>query len=875
MKKIMLSLGLMLGALTLTNCSNEIDENINTNTDGVAFELTAAIDANRTVANGFKTTWAANDAINLFHAVADETTYTENPSFAIAEEDLANGRFTGTLSEELTAKAYDWYAFYPYSSSYTTPAGTRYYKLWQQTQSVEANSTAHVVGLNGPLYGVAENVAVGDPVKVQMHQLGTLLRVKVGNESGEDFIIESIKVAAANTYITGSFYVGFNKNGVSRCEMSGANYANQDVTLNVTGEYTIADGDDASDHCFYAAVAPFTAPEGGETLTITVVTDKGTYETTKDIPAREEFASGVVNSLVVTVDEMVQYEYTKVTDFSTLSEGDEFVIATTLGGVTGALKPNGTSSAPTFTTVTANGNTIEGVTSDMVFTLGGDATNGYTFNQGSSYLYATNANNGVRLGTGTSKLWTVTANGDTANSFTVKVNTSDVRWLTVYNSQDWRCYKSANENDTNSDDIQFYAKEVKVDDGRQDQTLTFSQSAIEINDVDVANFEAPVLSGAETTVSYTSSNTAVANVDATTGVVTLTGTAGDAVITATAAESESWNMASASYTITVVQSSIPTLTAEEFNAKAVNADVYYQISGIIQNVADTKYGNFDLVDATGKVYVYGLYSPEGASQYWATSGVQEGDFLTVEATRGEFSGNAQALKARYVSHYGIDVTVPTDAVAAAGGSVDVAVVFPEEVTGATPEVTCEGEGATATYADGKVTVTFGSNSGNTNERSANVKLTYGDVYTVFTVTQATDVVSATSDATLSFASTANRTSFTTSQQVWSQNGITLTNDKGSSTSNVANYSNPARFYKNSKLTITMGDKEMTKIVFDCNSASYATALKSSITSNDNYTVSTSSDKVTVAFVTPVTSFTIASLTGGQIRMDSLTVTYNN
>lgn len=302
MKKIMLSLGLMLGALTLTNCSNEIDENINTNTDGVAFELTAAIDANRTVANDFKTTWAANDAINLFHAVAGETTYTNNESFAIAEEDLANGRFVGTLGGELTAEAYDWYAFYPYSSSYTTPAGTRYYKLWQQTQSVEANSTAHVVGLNGPLYGVAENVAVGDPVTVQMHQLGTLLRVKVGNESGKDFIIESIKVAAANTYITGSFYVGFNKNGVSRCEMSGANYANQDVTLNVTGEYTIADGDDASDHCFYAAVAPFTAPEGGETLTITVVTDKGTYKTTKDIPAGAEFASGVVNSLVVTVD---------------------------------------------------------------------------------------------------------------------------------------------------------------------------------------------------------------------------------------------------------------------------------------------------------------------------------------------------------------------------------------------------------------------------------------------------------------------------------------------------------------------------------------------------------------------------------------------
>lgn len=306
MKKIMLSLGLMLGALTLTNCSNEIDENINTNTDGVAFELTTAIDADRTVANDFKTTWAADDAINLFHAVAGATTYTNNGAFAIAEEDLANGRFTGTLKEELTAEAYDWYAFYPYSSDYTTPAGTRYYKLWQQTQTVAANSTAHVVGLNGPLYGVAENVAVGEPVKVQMHQLGSLLRVKVGNESGDDFVIQSINVAAANTYITGSFYVGFNKDGVSRCEMSGASYAYKDVTLNIADEYTIADGDDAGDHCFYAAVAPFTAPEGGETLTITIVTDKGTYETTKAIPAGAEFASGVVNSLVITVEAVAE-----------------------------------------------------------------------------------------------------------------------------------------------------------------------------------------------------------------------------------------------------------------------------------------------------------------------------------------------------------------------------------------------------------------------------------------------------------------------------------------------------------------------------------------------------------------------------------------
>ena len=55
-------------------------------------------------------------------------------------------------------------------------------------------------------------------------------------------------------------------------------------------------------------------------------------------------------------------------------------------------------------------------------------------------------------------------------------------------------------------------------------------------------------------------------------------------------------------------------------------------------------------------------------------------------------------------------------------------------------------------------------------------------------------------ATLSFANKAQRTSLSTSKQVWEQNGIKLTNDKGSSTSNVADYANPARFYKSSKIS---------------------------------------------------------------------------
>ena len=130
-------------------------------------------------------------------------------------------------------------------------------------------------------------------------------------------------------------------------------------------------------------------------------------------------------------------------------------------------------------------------------------------------------------------------------------------------------------------------------------------------------------------------------------------------------------------------------------------------------------------------------------------------------------------------------------------------------------------------------------------------------------------VGALENATLSFASTAQRVSQTATEQIWEQNGVKVTNKKGSSTSNIVDYSNPARFYKNSSLTVEGAGIKV--IVFDCNSGSYATALKDSIGTVSGATVTVSDDKVTVTFATAVDSFTIEKLSGGQVRMDSITV----
>lgn len=87
----------------------------------------------------------------------------------------------------------------------------------------------------------------------------------------------------------------------------------------------------------------------------------------------------------------------------------------------------------------------------------------------------------------------------------------------------------------------------------QPQTLSFSGTSYTFTigkDVP-ANFEEPELTGAYTTVTYSSSNTDVATVDAETGAVTLGSTAGTAEITATAAAENGYKEANASYTITL------------------------------------------------------------------------------------------------------------------------------------------------------------------------------------------------------------------------------------------------------------------------------------------------------------------------------------
>ena len=95
----------------------------------------------------------------------------------------------------------------------------------------------------------------------------------------------------------------------------------------------------------------------------------------------------------------------------------------------------------------------------------------------------------------------------------------------------------------------------------------------------------------------------------------------------------------------------------------------YTLTGKITNVVNTSYGNFDLTDETGTIYVYGLLTPEGASQkQWAAAGLKQGDIITIKGKYNVYNNSPQIKNAVYVSHYGLSLDNTNIEFDAEGGS---------------------------------------------------------------------------------------------------------------------------------------------------------------------------------------------------------------
>lgn len=146
------------------------------------------------------------------------------------------------------------------------------------------------------------------------------------------------------------------------------------------------------------------------------------------------------------------------TSLANLTSGDVFVIVGNNGSNYAMTNDNGTSDPPAASAVTIEKvNNINKINSDvsdniqwnLVITDGGYVF--YPVGDASKWLYCTNTNNGVRVGTNNNNIFVL----DGESGYLKNVATS--RYVGIYNSQDWRCYTNTDGNIANQT-FAFYKK---------------------------------------------------------------------------------------------------------------------------------------------------------------------------------------------------------------------------------------------------------------------------------------------------------------------------------------------------------------------------------------------------------------------------------
>ena len=98
---------------------------------------------------------------------------------------------------------------------------------------------------------------------------------------------------------------------------------------------------------------------------------------------------------------------------------------------------------------------------------------------------------------------------------------------------------------------------------------------------------------------------------------------------------------------------VKAVTVAEFNAAPESDSQVYELVGTIGGSINMTYGNFDLTDETGTVYVYGLTATELGfgmknDKSYESLGLKEGDKIKLHGYRGSFEGKIEVMYAWFI-----------------------------------------------------------------------------------------------------------------------------------------------------------------------------------------------------------------------------------
>ena len=437
-KKVML---FAAAAMAFASCQNDgINDEVNANL-GVEVTLNTTTTDVRSAFGDYNSTdktyptlWAGNEA--WFVAVNNE--YVESAKISTVSEDKKSASAKFSLSKAPTAASdgtYTLFALSPASvwSSYDLESDYLRFYIARNTQTPTATSCDPACQV---LFAKSEPVQSVDAFTANFEHLSAYVKFSFLNVA-EGGVVSNVSVSSEDVNLAGRYQYT-----PSTGKLAAYDRLEKSITLVTTSTDNL-----------WMAVAPVDV--SGKKLTFSITTDKGVLSKEVTMPATAKFESGKIVTFNV---DMAGIEYPSadageewylVTNTADLTDGEYIIVGKNKDNNIVYLPSTTTSSAPAQKIIAVTGldlSTTDAfkttlIPEDARFFFSGSASSMTIKNADGKYLYTISNNNGVRIGT-TNDTWSFAVHANNSKSLAMK-SASQNRYISLYNSQDWRSYTTS------------------------------------------------------------------------------------------------------------------------------------------------------------------------------------------------------------------------------------------------------------------------------------------------------------------------------------------------------------------------------------------------------------------------------------------------
>lgn len=596
----------------------------------ITAEVTLPESTRTTMNASFETQWQNSDAVSVF--------YKQKGKWRNAKFSYSTGKdFKGKLSNPDVNST--WYIQYPYSSSAKSPESSLITVSGNPVQN-GYGSNAHLSGSKFPLSGSLTYTGGNNIPSFNLSLDLSIIRFTVTNGESSDIVITGVEFTAPQD-IVGGFTGDITASGIG---WEPTSFNSNTVSLSVRNGSALAPGATAD---FYFGIIPLYSVSGEYGLKVYAECAGEDAVSTKQVEHSFTFAPDMINTLTYTFvkDEgpaivpTVRYELvTSAPDGNW--NGQYLVLNTSEDGTAKALDVFAQPVSPEVeTTVTGAPVEVEVVDgyvawNETVAQYAIDVTqvdkNYTTITPNPAYNFQNSYGNYIFASS--SKIYLANTNfhtnqsveyeyyqsfqydnGVIMRSCRIDGATSDQYYLKYDASGDKFVYDK-----TSTNRVQVY----RLVDDRTAQTLSFQEAGVswttgqdEPYQVGSSYAMPQQVSGAQTSVSYSSSVSSVAEIVS--GQIKINGT-GSTVITATAEGSEAYAPASASYTLTISAAAAPSTERNLGSFNLVNSNIQKYLDKANSTYSEGNWGSSVITSKTGNDGIY--YGKDGDLGDYSASG---------------------------------------------------------------------------------------------------------------------------------------------------------------------------------------------------------------------------------------------------------------